>query len=179
MADPERLVLPDHRRNEPFHQPASGRLSSDRQRTASTRASNCHWLGEAAFATTLVILVITWVLLNLGLTALGVRAPDPPPFQWLGNVASLLSLFVVVVVVVVLATQQRDEELTQLNQQLTLQLAILGEQKAAKMIDLIEELRKDHPNIPDRIDHQAEAMAQPANPETVLDAIKAATKTEN
>jgi uncharacterized membrane protein len=74
---------------------------------------------------------------------------------------------------VVLSTQRRDEELAQLHQQLTLQLALLGEQKTAKLIALVEALRRDHPAIPDRIDAEAQAMAQPANPEAVLDAINA------
>jgi uncharacterized membrane protein len=89
---------------------------------------------------------------------------DPPPFAWLNGAVSLLSLFVVIVV---LSTQRRDEELAQLHQQLTLQLALLSKQKTA------EALRRDHPAIPDRVDAQAQAMAQPANPEAVLDAINA------
>jgi head-tail adaptor len=63
-------------------------------------------------------------------------------------------------------------ELTQLNQRLTLQLAILAEQKAAKTIELLERLRKDHPAIPDHHDEEASAMAQPTSPEAVLNAIK-------
>jgi uncharacterized membrane protein len=109
-----------------------------------------------------------WILLNLGLNAAGLPAPDPPPFAWLNIAVSLLSLFVVIVV---LATQRRDEELAQLHQELTLQLALLGEQKTAKLIALVEALRKDHPAIPDRVDPEAQALAKPANAEAVLDAM--------
>ena len=72
----------------------------------------------------------------------------------------------------VLATQRRDDELAQLNQRLILQLAMLSEQKAAKTIQLLEQLRKDHPSIPDRQDEEASVMAQPTDPEVVLKAIK-------
>ena len=109
-----------------------------------------------------------WIVFNLGLNAAGLPAPDPPPFALLNIAVSLLSLCVVIVV---LATQRRDDELAQLHQQLTLQLALLNEQKSAKLIALMEALRKDHPAIPDRVDAEARAMAEPANPEAVLDAM--------
>jgi uncharacterized membrane protein len=60
----------------------------------------------------------------------------------------------------------------QLREQLTLELAILSEQKTAKAIQLLEESRRDNPLIRDRVDHEAEAMAQPADPHSVLEAIK-------
>jgi uncharacterized membrane protein len=127
-------------------------------------------LGRPGFLAILAVLIPTWILINLALWSLGWRTPDPPPFLGLEGASSFVSLFVVIIV---LATQQRDQELAQLHQQLTLQLAILAEQKAAKLIELVEELRRDHPNIPDRVDRQAQALAQPADPESVLNAIKA------
>jgi hypothetical protein len=71
-----------------------------------------------------------------------------------------------------LSTQRRDDELASYREQLTLELAILGEQKSAKIIELLEELRRDDPTIRDRIDHDAAAMSAPADPQAVLDAIK-------
>ena len=53
-----------------------------------------------------------------------------------------------------------------------LELAILSEQKTAKVIHLLEESRRDNPLIRDRLDPQADAMAQLADPQLVLDAIK-------
>jgi hypothetical protein len=72
----------------------------------------------------------------------------------------------------ILATQQREYQLAQLREQLTLELAILSEQKTAKVIQLLEESRRDNPLIRNRVDQEAEAMAQPADPQSVLDAIK-------
>jgi uncharacterized membrane protein len=51
-------------------------------------------------------------------------------------------------------------------------LAILSEQKSAKIIRLLEEFRRDSPEIHDRVDPEAEAMAQPANPQSMIQAIK-------
>jgi uncharacterized membrane protein len=62
--------------------------------------------------------------------------------------------------------------LTSHHEQLTLELAILSEQKAAKIISLLEELRQDHPEIHNRVDHEAAAMSAPADPKSVLESIK-------
>ncbi len=72
----------------------------------------------------------------------------------------------------ILTTQRREDELASLREQLTLELGILSEQKASKIISLLEELRLDNLNIRNRIDLEAAAMSAPADPEAVLEAIK-------
>jgi uncharacterized membrane protein len=116
-----------------------------------------------------VTAIAAWLVLNLAIEVRGGHPIDPPPFQWLELVVSICALLVVFVV---LATQRRDDELARLNQRLTLQLAIVAEQKAAKTIELLQQLRKDHPSIPDHKDDEATAMAQPTNPHDVVRAIK-------
>jgi uncharacterized membrane protein len=113
--------------------------------------------------------VVIWIGLNLILPRLGRPALDPAPFPLLSGVVSLLSLFMVVLV---LATQRRADKLAQLREQLTLELAILSEQKAAKIIALLEESRRDNPMIHDRVDPQANAMAEPTDPHVVMEAIR-------
>ena len=75
-------------------------------------------------------------------------------------------------VVLILATQRREDQLGQRRELLLLELAILSEQKTAKVIQLLEEFRRDSPLIHNRVDQEAAAMAQPADPQSVLDAIK-------
>ena len=82
---------------------------------------------------------------------------------------SVASLYIVLLIY---ATQRRDDELAELREQLTLELALLGEQKMAKVIQLLEEFRRDIPIVPNRTDEQADAMAQPVDPERVFDEIK-------
>jgi uncharacterized membrane protein len=72
----------------------------------------------------------------------------------------------------ILGTQRRADQLASHREQLTLELAILSEQKSAKIIALLEELRRDHPEVRDRIDPEAHAMSTPADPEAVLEAIQ-------
>jgi uncharacterized membrane protein len=127
------------------------------------------FLGHSRFISTVTILVIGWIGLNLLLAALGYRLMDPPPFTWLGGAISLVSFYMVILI---LASQRRADDLADRRQQLTLQLAILGERKTSKVIQLLEEIRRDNPLIPNRVDGEANAMTQPADPSSVLNAIR-------
>lgn len=107
--------------------------------------------------------------LNLGLIASGRAPPDEPPFFWLQGAVTLTALYMAVLI---LTTQRREDKLAGLRDQLTLELSILSEQKSAKIIALLEELRRDLPNISDRPDDHADALSKPADPNLVLDALK-------
>jgi uncharacterized membrane protein len=98
-----------------------------------------------------------------------------PPFNWLANVACLFGVYMTVVILI---TQRHENELAERREQLTLELALLGEQKMAKLISLVEELRRDIPTVRDRHDAEAEALAVPADTQQVLDAIKQAHLSE-
>jgi hypothetical protein len=53
-----------------------------------------------------------------------------------------------------------------------LELTILSDKKIAKIIELIEQLRRDHPDLADAIDDEAKAMSAQTDLQSVLDAIK-------
>ena len=125
--------------------------------------------GRSTFVAWLTLVITGWVGLNLLLIAVGRTPFDPPPFAWLEIAVSLAALYMTVLI---LSTQRRDDELADHREQLALQLAILSDQKAAKIIELLESLRQDHPAIEDRVDHEAREMATPADPKAVSDAIK-------
>jgi uncharacterized membrane protein len=130
-------------------------------------------LGRPGFVGVLTILVVGWIALNIGLQATGHEPPDPPPFAYLSGAVSLGALYLAAII---LATQRHDDELASHREQLTVELAILSEQKAAKIIRLLEELRRSDPTQSDEMDVEAEAMATPADPQAVLDAIKSTHK---
>ncbi len=71
-----------------------------------------------------------------------------------------------------MTAQRRADGLTGHREQLTLELAILSEQKSAKIIALIEELRRDDPSISNRSDAHADELATPTDPVAVADALK-------
>lgn len=126
-------------------------------------------LGRPGFVGLLTVVVLAWALLNLGLGWLGREPVDPPPFAWLQGAVGLMALYMTALI---LATQRREDELASHREQLTLELAILGEQKSAKIIQLLEAMRRDDPSLANRIDHEAAAMSVAADPQAVLDAIK-------
>lgn len=125
--------------------------------------------GRSAFVAWLTVAIGGWVLINLLLVLFGQAPVDPPPFAWLEIAVSLAAFYTTVLI---LSTQRRDDELSNHREQLALQHAILSDQKAAKIIELLERLRQDHPSIEDRIDHQAREMATPADAKAMSDAIK-------
>src|SRR5271166_2942592 len=128
-------------------------------------------MGSANFIAALAVFVVGWVSLNGLAAALGYRALDAPPFAWLAGAASLASLYLVILI---LTTQRGDDRLTQRRELLNLELTILSEQKIAKVVALLEELRHDSPHLHNRVDELAEVMARPADPRSVIDAIKEA-----
>jgi uncharacterized membrane protein len=125
--------------------------------------------GSPEFVVLLTFVLVAWIGLNSALLFLGRRPIDAPPFFWMQGAVSLAALYMTVLI---LATQRRENELASHHEHLTLELAILSEQKTAKIISLLEELRQDHPDIHDRIDDEAVAMSEPANPQSVLETIK-------
>ena len=142
------------------------RQASDLQRTVDRLTA---LVGQPRFILGLTAAVLLWTGLNVLAPVLRLPAADPPPFAWLGLAVSLGALYVTALI---LSTQRRENALAQLREQLTLELAILSEQKAAKVIELLEALRRDSPHLPDRYDPKAEAMSTPADPGSVLEAIR-------
>jgi uncharacterized membrane protein len=172
MADPNAAppILPDHiaetiRSIDRLH--AEHRQDATPLQRALERMTGL--LGRPGFIGVVTAIVVFWVSCNLLAAALGYRPVDPAPFSGLAGAVSLASLYMVVLI---LATQRREDQLAQHREQLILELALLGEQKTAKVIELLEEFRRDSPLIHNRVDRQADSMAQPADPQQVLDAIK-------
>lgn len=131
-------------------------------------------MAGSGFIGVLILMIVGWIGFNLLCASFGRPPLDPPPFAWLEGGISLLSLLMVAVIV---AEQRREDQIGRQREFLTLQLAILSERKAAKLIALFEEFRRDSPQIHDRVDKQAEELSQSASPQTVLDAINQSGRT--
>ena len=72
----------------------------------------------------------------------------------------------------VLVQQTRQDKLAEQRSHLILQINLLTEQKIAKLIELIEELRSDLPDIRDRYDWEAQIMQQATDPQIVLNILQ-------
>lgn len=126
------------------------------------------FLGHATFLYSSLLVVAFWMLLNV-LPHLGLPQFDPPPFDLLQLSLGIIAL---PMTIAILIKQARQEKLAEQRTQLSLQLNLLSEQKIAKLIALVEELRRDLPNVENRCDPEAEEMKQAAEPHVVMEALE-------
>ncbi|MBW4540265.1 MAG: DUF1003 domain-containing protein [Myxacorys chilensis ATA2-1-KO14] len=127
------------------------------------------FFGRPAFLYGLMAAIALWLLPNLLPAAWGIPHFDPPPFEGLDKTISIVSLLMTAGVLV---RQSRQEYLAEQRAQLSLQLNLLSEQKIAKVIALVEELRQDLPEVSDRYDPEAEVMQQAVDPQTVVETLE-------
>jgi uncharacterized membrane protein len=120
--------------------------------------------------------VVGWVAFNL-LTPklLGWQRIDPPPFFWLQGMVALSALLMTTLVLITANRQTRNAEE---RSHLDLQVNLLAEHKVAKLIALVEELRRDLPMVRDRIDREADAMQEAVDPNAMIEALAGASETE-
>ena len=121
-------------------------------------------LGRPRTVTIVLAIVMGWALANLVLLASGHRAFDPPPFQALQG---LLSMTALLMTILILVAENRMSEVAEQRARLNLQISLLAERKAAKTIQLLEELRYDLPSVPNRQDREAAELTLPADPHQV------------
>lgn len=123
--------------------------------------------GLLAKPTAIIVLLLgvaVWILCNRFIAGW----PDPN-FVGLELAATLAALLMTVLILV---TQSRAGRLAERREKLTLELALLNDQKSAKIISLLEELRRDTPSIADRRDEESEAMGKPTDAASVLSEIE-------
>jgi uncharacterized membrane protein len=117
----------------------------------------------------IALFAAAWVGLNLLAIRLGIRPLDPPPFSVLQGLVGLGALLMTTTVLTAQNRQTRDAEQ---RGQLELQVNLLAEQKIAKLIALLEELRRDIPSVQNRVDEIAEVMQEPVDPHAVISALE-------
>ena len=127
------------------------------------------FLGRPLFLNLTIAAVALWIVLNVSASHRHLDTFDPAPFPLLAWAVSTGGLLLTIVVLI---TQNRQARLAERRAQLDLQVNLLAEQKIAKVIALLEELRRDMPSVKDRHDPEAEAMSQAADAHAVLDALE-------
>jgi uncharacterized membrane protein len=125
------------------------------------------WLGRPFYLVGLLTAIAVWVGVNVIRRAQG--GWDPPPFELLDGVMTLISL---ITTTIVLIAQNRQTKLEKQHTHLELQVALLTEQKVTKLINLLEELRRDMPMVRDRHDPHAEALQESADTAKVVAALE-------
>jgi uncharacterized membrane protein len=110
-----------------------------------------------------------WIAFNALAPQYGHRAFDPSPFPLLDGILSLAAL---ITTTVVLISQNRQTRIEQQHMHISLQVNLVTEQKVAKIINLLEELRRDLPMVKDRYDPQAASFSHETDALQVLSAIE-------
>ena len=118
----------------------------------------------------LAIIVVGWVFANEAAARLGYLPIDPPPFAWLQGAACIAALLMTMTI---LTTQSRVAKLASQRAHLDLQVNLIAEEKIAKLIALVEELRRDLPTVRDRRDSLADAMTEAVDVNAVANELEA------
>jgi uncharacterized membrane protein len=125
-------------------------------------------IGQPVFLGFILLFVALWITANAVLRQFGMAEFDPAPFFWLQGIVGLGALLTATAVLI---RQNRLAKLAEQRAHLDLKVTLLTEQKAAKLIDLVEELRRDLPNVKNRHDAEAAVLQQSMNPDQVLAAL--------
>src|ERR1700749_1064664 len=106
-------------------------------------------VGSARALVVVLLAGAALIAFNLAMAAAGERPFDPPPFQWLELILTLVALLLAILI---LSTQRRADALADSRERMTLEAVLTTDQKTSKIIQLLEELRRDTPAVPDRLD---------------------------
>lgn len=117
----------------------------------------------------LVAVAVIWIGANVLAPRLGLPEFDPLPFPLLDGILTFAAL---VSTTVILIAQNRQTRIEQQHTHIALQVNLMTEQKVAKIINLMEELRRDLPMVKDRYDAQAASFSKKTDALQVLTAIE-------
>ena len=126
------------------------------------------FLGSPGYFAVNATFIVGWIAWNLAASAFDLTELDEPPFFWLQGFVSLNAF---IISTTVLIRQNRMSKLAERNAHLDLQISLLADEKTSKIIAMLEEIRRESPNLDDKPDAKAEELAQPADTTSVLEAI--------
>ena len=129
-------------------------------------------LGTPVSVYFIAIFVVLWILVNLLVLHAGGKTFDPPPFPWLQGIVALSALLMAVLI---LTTANRVALIDTARDKLDLQINLLNERRTAKLIRMLDELRRDLPETPTHEDPEVEQLSEPTNTQEVVRAIEERT----
>jgi uncharacterized membrane protein len=121
-------------------------------------------------------IVVSFVVLWIGSNLIELHANgstfDPPPFSWLQGMVSLSALLVAILI---LTTANRVAQIDSSRDQLDLQINLLNERRTAKLIRMLDELRRDSPEVPTHNDPEVQQLSEHTDTQEVARAIEERT----
>jgi uncharacterized membrane protein len=116
---------------------------------------------------------LAFILMWIGINTLGMhehwRHVDTAPFFWLQGLVCSNALLLTVAVLI---RQDRMAHMAEHRAHLDLQINLLTEQKVAKILQIIDELRRDLTALRGRPDAEVTEMSKPADAHALMHAIK-------
>jgi uncharacterized membrane protein len=119
------------------------------------------FLGQPRFLFIILVVVAIWIIVNILLTRIGLRSFDPSPFSWLQGIITLAALLQATVILI---TQNRQDVISERSRQLDLQVSLLLDQKMSKLITMVDEQRRIHPDLESGTDPHVEALKKTVDP---------------
>lgn len=126
------------------------------------------WIGRPWFAYAVIVFIAMWIGID---RFAGSHRFDSTAFPLLQLILTILSLLMALFILI---TENRQGEHADQRAKVTLQIALINEQKSAKIIELLEQLRKDDPHVPDREDKEAKRMATATDLREAIDKLEEA-----
>ena len=120
------------------------------------------WFGSMWFVFLNLVVFVVWIWANTGFIS-GVEIFDPFPFVLLTMVVSLEAIFLSVFVLI---SQNRESRISDLREEIDLQVNMIAEQEITKIIHLISYLMK-HLNVPYEKDPELRRMMEPLDTEEI------------
>lgn len=119
------------------------------------------WLGRPRALYSMIGALAAWI----GLNAVLARPWDAPPYPLLQLIVGALALLTAMTVLI---TQNRQVRHAERRAQLDLHISLLAEQRTAKLVQLLQQLRHDLPSVRDRADPEADALQSSSDAREML-----------
>src|SRR5580693_5625378 len=115
------------------------------------------FFGSPAFFAFALVFIALWIVVNLWGMNHGWRHVDSPPFFWLQGLVSSNALLLTVAVLI---RQNRMSQAEEHRAHLDLQINLLTEQKVTKLLQIVDELRRDLTALRPRPDDEVSEMTK-------------------
>lgn len=126
------------------------------------------YFGSIRFVLLQVIVIVAWVVINLGLIP-RLEPFDPYPFGLLTAIMTLEAMFLAIFV---LMTQKRTNQIDDLRSEIDFQVNMQAEQEVTKMMTMVNDIHR-HLGLAKKIDRELESMMRKLDPEDLEAIIKA------
>lgn len=127
------------------------------------------FIGSPAYFACVVAFICVWIAANTWGARAGWTYYDEPPFFWLQGIVSSNALLLTIAVLI---RQNRMAQLAQHRAHLDLQINLLTEQKVTKILQVIDDIRRELPMLRASEDREVSEMTKPADAGAILHAIK-------